>query len=84
MAGITPLDLKRYRLKELTDGFGTKGFILLENRHEAIRLAVKLALPGDIVLLAGKGHEDYQIIGTIKQHFDDREEAAAAFAEKMT
>jgi len=33
------------------------------------------------VLLAGKGHEDYQIIGTTKHHFDDREEAAAAFLE---
>jgi UDP-N-acetylmuramoyl-L-alanyl-D-glutamate--2,6-diaminopimelate ligase len=34
------------------------------------------------LLLAGKGHEDYQIIGTTKQHFDDREEAATAFREK--
>ena len=54
---------------------------MLENRHEAIRLAIRLARPGDIVLLAGKGHEDYQIIGTTKHHFDDREEAAQACAE---
>ena len=53
-----------------------------ENRREAILLAVRLAKAGDIILLAGKGHEDYQIIGTTKQHFDDREEAAKAFAEK--
>lgn len=82
--GITPLALREYRPDELTDGFTEKGFMLLENRHEAIRLAVTLARPGDILLLAGKGHEDYQIIGTVKQHFDDREEAAAAFAEKVT
>jgi UDP-N-acetylmuramoyl-L-alanyl-D-glutamate--2,6-diaminopimelate ligase len=83
-AGITPLALREYRQDELGGGFTEKGFTVLENRHEAIRLAVTLARPGDILLLAGKGHEDYQIIGTVKHHFDDREEAAAAFAEKVT
>ena len=68
-------------LRNSTSDFGEKGFVMLENRREAIRLAVRLARPGDIVLLAGKGHEDYQIIGKTKHHFDDREEAAAAFAE---
>jgi UDP-N-acetylmuramoyl-L-alanyl-D-glutamate--2,6-diaminopimelate ligase len=77
--GITPLGVREYRLPELAEGFQEKGFIVCENRREAIRLAVKLATPGDIVLLAGKGHEDYQIIGTTKHHFDDREEAAEAF-----
>jgi UDP-N-acetylmuramoyl-L-alanyl-D-glutamate--2,6-diaminopimelate ligase len=81
-AGITPLGLREYRPDELTDGCAEKGFTLLENRHEAIRLAIRLARPGDILLLAGKGHENYQIIGTVKQHFDDREEALVAFAEK--
>jgi UDP-N-acetylmuramoyl-L-alanyl-D-glutamate--2,6-diaminopimelate ligase len=80
--GITGLGLHEYHNEELAAGFGKKGFTVLENRHEAIRLAIRLAQPGDIVLLAGKGHEDYQIIGTIKHHFDDREEAAAAFTEK--
>ncbi len=82
--GINPLALREYRPDELSDGCTEKGFTFLENRHEAIRMAINLARPGDIVLLAGKGHEDYQIIGTVKQHFDDREEAAAAFAEKVT
>lgn len=82
-AGIIPLTLHEYRLDELTDAFEEKGFIIYEQRHEAIRLAINLARPGDIVLLAGKGHEDYQIIGKTKHHFDDREEAAAAFAEKV-
>ncbi len=81
-AGITPLALQEYRPEELADGFAERGFTVLENRREAIRLAVGLARQGDIILLAGKGHEDYQIIGTAKQHFDDREEAAAAFAER--
>ena len=81
-AGITPLGIREYSPAELSGGFGEKGFVMQENRREAIRTALRLAKAGDIVLLAGKGHEDYQIIGTVKQHFDDREEAAAALAEK--
>jgi UDP-N-acetylmuramoyl-L-alanyl-D-glutamate--2,6-diaminopimelate ligase len=50
------------------------------DRHAAIQLAAAIAVPGDVVLIAGKGHEDYQIIGATKTHFDDREEAAAGFA----
>ena len=79
--GITPLGLREYDHDELEDGFAEKGFTMVENRREAIRLAIRLSRPGDIVLLAGKGHEDYQIIGTVKHHFDDREEAVAAFTE---
>ncbi len=48
------------------------------DRAEAIRQAVTQAKPGDGVLIAGKGHEDYQILGTEKIHFDDREQARAA------
>jgi UDP-N-acetylmuramoyl-L-alanyl-D-glutamate--2,6-diaminopimelate ligase len=79
--GITPLGLREYSQEQLSGGFSEKGFVMQDNRREAIRLAVRLARPGDIVLLAGKGHEDYQIIGQTKQHFDDREEAARACAE---
>jgi UDP-N-acetylmuramoyl-L-alanyl-D-glutamate--2,6-diaminopimelate ligase len=46
-----------------------------EQRGEAIRLALSMAKKGDLVLIAGKGHETYQIIGEEKQHFDDREVA---------
>ena len=49
------------------------------NRREAIRTAVALAQPGDVILVAGKGHEDYQIIGDKKHHFSDLEELQAAF-----
>ena len=52
------------------------------NRRAAIRLAISLAQGGDVVVLAGKGHEDYQIIGKQKFHFDDVEEAAAAMRER--
>jgi UDP-N-acetylmuramoyl-L-alanyl-D-glutamate--2,6-diaminopimelate ligase len=48
------------------------------DRSRAIALAVTTAREGDIILIAGKGHEDYQIIGTEKKNFDDRREAEAA------
>ena len=53
----------------------------ITDRRQAIRTAVVMAQAGDIVLVAGKGHEDYQIIGHEKHHFDDREELRAAFDE---
>ena len=56
----------------------TENFEVIENRREAIRRAVKLAVPGDIVIIAGKGHETYQIVGGRTLHFDDREEAREA------
>ncbi|MDT8325183.1 MAG: UDP-N-acetylmuramoyl-L-alanyl-D-glutamate--2,6-diaminopimelate ligase [Bacteroidota bacterium] len=51
-------------------------------RRGAIRQALKLAAPGDIVLVAGKGHETYQIIGSTRRHFDDREIVRAYFEEQ--
>jgi UDP-N-acetylmuramoyl-L-alanyl-D-glutamate--2,6-diaminopimelate ligase len=50
------------------------------DRRTAIQRAGGAAQAGDVLLIAGKGHEDYQILGTTKIHFDDREEAAAALA----
>jgi len=79
--GILPLGIREYTPEELAGGDSEHGFVMIENRREAIRLAVRMARGEDIILLAGKGHEDYQIIGTTKQHFDDREEAAMAFME---
>jgi len=49
------------------------------DRREAIRTACALAQAGDVVLIAGKGHEDYQIIQGVKHHFDDREEVKKCF-----
>jgi UDP-N-acetylmuramyl-tripeptide synthetase len=61
---------------------GSSGYHIEADRRAAIRAAVAAARPGDTIVIAGKGHEDYQILGTTKIHFDDREEAAAAFAER--
>jgi len=61
---------------------GQSGFCVEPDRWKAISCAVALARVGDVVLLAGQGHENYQIVGTEKTHFDDREIAAAAFAAR--
>jgi UDP-N-acetylmuramoyl-L-alanyl-D-glutamate--2,6-diaminopimelate ligase len=52
------------------------------DRAAAIARAIADASPGDVVLVAGKGHEDYQIVGKEKRHFDDREEARRALAKR--
>jgi UDP-N-acetylmuramoyl-L-alanyl-D-glutamate--2,6-diaminopimelate ligase len=67
-AGITT-DLKRKVLR-------------ISNRHEAIKTAVMLANRGDVILIAGKGHETYQEIMGVKHHFDDREELRNALLLK--
>ena len=54
------------------------GYIMEADRRLAIRWAVSMADEKDLILIAGKGHEDYQIVGGEKRHFDDREEAALA------
>ncbi|RAQ40812.1 UDP-N-acetylmuramoyl-L-alanyl-D-glutamate--2,6-diaminopimelate ligase [Arthrospira sp. O9.13F] len=58
--------------------------IVIGDRAKAIRTAIDEAQPGDGVLIAGKGHEDYQIIGTEKVHFDDREQARDALTNKYS
>jgi UDP-N-acetylmuramoyl-L-alanyl-D-glutamate--2,6-diaminopimelate ligase len=56
--------------------------VALVDRREAIELAVASAKPEDTIVIAGKGHEDYQIIGREKFPFDDREEAQRALARR--
>lgn len=53
--------------------------LTIVDRREAIRTACALAQPGDVVLVAGKGHEDYQIVQGVKHHFDDREVVKECF-----
>ena len=55
-------------------------YLRITDRAEAIRTAVMLAAPGDLLLVAGKGHETYQIVGDERHHFDDREELRRNFA----
>ena len=57
-----------------------RGYCTLIDRRAAITTAIRGASAGDTVLLAGKGHETYQILGTERTHFDDREEARVAIA----
>lgn len=54
------------------------GYIVIPDRRQAIRRAIEVLQPGDLLVVAGKGHEDYQIIGTKRFHFDDREEIRQA------
>jgi UDP-N-acetylmuramoyl-L-alanyl-D-glutamate--2,6-diaminopimelate ligase len=72
-------------LDEMEQGItpGMKGRTLrITDRREAIRTAVMLAGPGDVILVAGKGHEPYQEINGVKHHFDDREELRKALSQK--
>lgn len=75
-------------IQEILNGVKTlnvvegKNYQVQPDRRKAIQLAIATARPGDLVLIAGKGHEDYQILGATKIHFDDREEAAKALEER--
>jgi UDP-N-acetylmuramoyl-L-alanyl-D-glutamate--2,6-diaminopimelate ligase len=60
-------------MEEGLDIEGRKKTLSIVDRREAIRTAAALAQPGDVILIAGKGHEDYQEIKGVKHHFDDRE-----------
>ncbi len=53
--------------------------VSIENRREAIKTAALIARPGDIILIAGKGHENYQEVKGVKHHFDDKEEIQNCF-----
>ena len=72
-------------IRQMKEGISSEDMrkvLSITDRREAIRTAVKLANKGDIILLAGKGHEDYQIIKGVKRHFDDKEELTQALKEK--
>jgi UDP-N-acetylmuramyl tripeptide synthase len=63
-----------------SDAAGHPRVIVIADRGRAIARCIQDAESNDTVLVAGKGHEDYQIVGCTKRHFDDREHAAAALA----
>lgn len=69
-------------LKDMQDGLTEEqlaSVLTIVDRRQAIKTACMLAQPGDVILIAGKGHEDYQIIKGVKHHFDDKEEVRKAF-----
>ncbi|MBD5225981.1 MAG: UDP-N-acetylmuramoyl-L-alanyl-D-glutamate--2,6-diaminopimelate ligase [Bacteroidales bacterium] len=69
-------------LKDMEEGLDTPDLrersVSITDRREAICHAAAIAQPGDVILVAGKGHEDYQEVCGVKHHFDDREEIARA------
>jgi UDP-N-acetylmuramoyl-L-alanyl-D-glutamate--2,6-diaminopimelate ligase len=67
-----PDDIIRDMAEGLVDSDNEKS-LKITDRKEAIRTACLLAKAGDVILIAGKGHEDYQDVKGVKHHFDDRE-----------
>jgi UDP-N-acetylmuramoyl-L-alanyl-D-glutamate--2,6-diaminopimelate ligase len=65
-------------IQAIIEGAQEGRYEAIEDRAEAIKKAVGMAREGDVVVIGGKGHEDYQIIGSRKIHFDDREQARKA------
>ena len=59
-------------IKDIVEGYKGDHYEVLEDRHEAIAQGVSYLAPGDILLIAGKGHEDYQLLGNERIEFDDR------------
>jgi UDP-N-acetylmuramoyl-L-alanyl-D-glutamate--2,6-diaminopimelate ligase len=69
-------------IKDMETGVAVKyknKVVSIESRREAIKTAAMIAKPGDIILIAGKGHENYQEINGVKHHFDDKEEIENCF-----
>ena len=69
VAGLTSADMEKT--------------LCITDREQAIKTAVKLAQKGDVILIAGKGHEDYQEVKGVKHHFDDREIVRNLFANQQ-
>jgi UDP-N-acetylmuramoyl-L-alanyl-D-glutamate--2,6-diaminopimelate ligase len=78
-AGVTKTALTKLSVSgvraQIASSEATRGYLVEADRRKAIAIAIGAASAGDVVLIAGKGHEDYQILGTSKIHFDDREVA---------
>ncbi len=78
LPGVRRSDSLEYTTNDLKTGFKQKGYAVEPDRRRAIELGVLASRPEDAVLIAGKGHETYQILGTSVVAFDDREEARKA------
>jgi UDP-N-acetylmuramoyl-L-alanyl-D-glutamate--2,6-diaminopimelate ligase len=78
LIGIRRTGISAYSASELHDGVVKKGYVVVSDRKHAIQTSVRASSPGDTILIAGKGHESYQIIGKKTVPFDDRLEAKMA------
>jgi UDP-N-acetylmuramoyl-L-alanyl-D-glutamate--2,6-diaminopimelate ligase len=78
LAGVRPLCSRFYPPETLPAGMNETGYTVEPDRRKAIALAVRASRPGDTILIAGKGHETYQIVGKTRLPFDDRTVAAEA------
>ena len=78
LEGTRKIKRRHYSPAELISGFDEKGYVVEAQRRRAIQLGISVSQTGDTVLIAGKGHETYQILGTSTIAFDDREEAREA------
>ncbi len=74
-AGLDPIQESAARRE------GASGYLVMPDRRRAIHFAIEIARPNDVVLIAGKGHETYQIIGSERLPFDDREQARQVLRE---
>jgi UDP-N-acetylmuramoyl-L-alanyl-D-glutamate--2,6-diaminopimelate ligase len=81
LPGIKAAGGIQYSEQDLKRGFDKKGYIIQPDRRRAIGLGIMASRPNDAVIIAGKGHETYQILGTTTIDFDDREEARKALAK---
>jgi murE/murF fusion protein len=81
LEGTRKICSREYPPAGLLNTYENKGFVVEPDRKKAIRLGITAARPGDTVLIAGKGHETYQIIGDKIISFDDRLEAATVVSE---
>ena len=80
LEGTRRINGYEYKAENLQKGLGKKGYFVEPDRHRAIEHGIRLSQPGDTVLIAGKGHETYQILGHNTIAFDDREEARKVLA----
>jgi UDP-N-acetylmuramyl-tripeptide synthetase len=81
LPGVRGEATREYRPEELAGGFEHRGYVAEPDRRRAIELGLRASQPGDTVLIAGKGHETYQILKTGRIDFDDRREARRVLAE---
>jgi UDP-N-acetylmuramoyl-L-alanyl-D-glutamate--2,6-diaminopimelate ligase len=70
-------------ISEIAAGIVNNNFEIIENRKVAIKRAMEIACPGDVIVIAGKGHEDYQILKGKTIHFDEREVVAEIIKERF-